>query len=303
MRTENIQGKTAAALGFFDGLHTGHRAVIEAARKAGESHGIPLAVLTFRGEPALPKFGGRRDMGLMTFEDREAMLRSLGAQSIFAYDFADIRDMEPETFFDRIVTGEMNAGYVVCGEDFRFGKYGAGDVRLLGGLCEKKGIGLTVVPAECVGGVPVSSSLIRELIRGGDVSGAYRLLGHYFSFELPVLHGKRIGRTIGFPTINQVIPDYMVHPKHGVYASRAFIGGTAFPSITDIGIKPTVPGDGSEITETHIIGFSGNLYGKNVRIELLRFIREEKKFEGLDALKAQLEADKAFAFENVFADR
>jgi len=154
-----------------------------------------------------------------------------------------------------------------------------------------------------VNGVPVSSTLIRELIRKGDVAGANEQLGHRFSLELPVLHGKRLGRTIGFPTINQVIPEFMVHPKHGVYASRAFVDGTVFPAITDIGIKPTVNSDGSEITETHIIGFSGDLYGKNVRIELLAFIREEKKFSGLDELKAQLETDRAFAEKNIFTDR
>ena len=303
MRTEHTQKKTSAALGFFDGLHLGHRAVIEAAGKAGGKLGIPLAVLTFRGEPELPKFAGRHDMGLMTYGDREDMLRALGAQHIFAYDFADIRDMQPEAFFGKIVAGEMNAGYVVCGEDFRFGKDGSGDVRLLGELCEERGIGFETVPPVCVNGVPVSSTLIRELIRKGDVSGANEQLGHRFSLELPVLHGKRLGRTIGFPTINQVIPEFMVHPKHGVYASRAFVDGTVFPAITDIGVKPTVGSDGSEITETHLIGFSGDLYGKNVRIELIRFIREEKKFSGLDELKAQLETDRAFAEKNIFTDR
>ena len=284
--------KTAAALGFFDGLHMGHKAVISTACSAGERLGVPVAVMTFRGEPVLPKFGGRRDMCLMTYEEKKKMLMRCGAKYIIAYKFSWIRYMSPKLFFKEIIIGDMNAAYVTCGEDFRFGRGGKGDAALLAGLCAQNGIEFEVVPQYSIDGVPVSSSGIRKLIREGDVARATVMLGHAFSYTLPVLHGKKLGRTIGFPTINQVIPDFMVHPKRGVYASYTFVGSEAYPSITNIGVKPTVKTDGSENMETHIIGFDGDLYGREIRVELMRFIRDERRFDNLDELKIQLESDK-----------
>jgi len=288
----DITKKTAAALGFFDGLHLGHKAVISKAYEAGERLGIPMSVLTFSGEPALPKFGGRRDMCLMTYEEKKDMLRLCGAKYIAAYKFSRIRYMSPEAFFKEIILHDMNAAYIACGEDFRFGRGGKGDATLLGELCRKHGTELEVVPQYCVDGVPVSSSNIRALIRDGKVYEALKLLGHGFSFTLPVEHGRQLGRTMGFPTINQRIPEFMVHPKRGVYASYTFVDGTAMRSITNIGTKPTVKDDDSENMETHILGYDGELYDKNIRVELIRFIRPEKKFGSLDELKAQLESDK-----------
>ena len=300
---ENTE-KTAAALGFFDGVHMGHRAVLRAACDAGIRLGVTPAAFTFEGQPALPKFGGRRDMSLLTRADKRAALLACGAQIIFPSDFDKIRDMSPENFFEDIIIGKMHAVFVSCGEDFRFGKDGAGDAALLRKLCEERGMEYGIVPPVCIDGVPVSSSHIRELIRDGDVYTAAKLLGRHYSFTLPVLHGRRLGRTMGFPTVNQVITDFMVHPKHGVYASLADIPGETreYPAITDIGIKPTVDSDGSEIMETHLIGYEGDLYGKPVTVKLHRFIRPEKKFSGLDELRDQLISDKRYA-EELFSGR
>ena len=294
------QKKTAVALGLFDGVHQGHRAVLQAALRQ-KKQGLMPAAFTFHSEMAAVK--GAAGFIYPTDLKTWIMESECGMEQIFAPPFELVSGLSGDDFARKILHEHMNAAFVACGQDFRFGKGGSGDVRLLGELCAERGIGFETVPPVCVNGVPVSSTLIRELIRKGDVAGANEQLGHRFSLELPVLHGKRLGRTIGFPTINQVIPEFMVHPKHGVYASRAFVDGTAFPAITDIGVKPTVGSDGSEITETHLIGFSGDLYGKKVRIELIRFIREEKKFSGLDELKAQLETDRAFAEKNIFTDR
>mgnify|MGYP002625078834 CR=1 FL=1 len=297
--------KTAAALGFFDGLHIGHKAVIRTAAAAGQRLGISVSVLTFRGFPDLPKFGGRRDMCLMTYEDKKELLSVWGADNVFAYEFADIRNMSPEEFFEDIVIRKMNAAFVCCGGDFRFGKGGRGDVALLSGLCERHGTGFEIVPPEKDrSGVPISSSHIRELIRDGNVSEAFRQLGQWYSLTLPVQHGRELGRTMGFPTINQVIPDYMVHPKRGVYASLVEVPGETaeFPAITDIGIKPTVDSNGSEVMETHIIGYTGDLYGKTVRVKLHKFIRPEQKFSSLDDLQKQLISDKNTA-QNIFSER
>ena len=295
--------KTAAALGFFDGLHTGHRAVIDGACKAGERLGLPVSVLTFRGEPDLPKFGGRRDMCLMTYDDKKEMLHACGVKYVFAYDFGQVRDIEPEKFFCDMILGEMNAAYISCGEDFRFGKGGAGDSGMLAELCKESGIGFELIPAYKIDGDPVSSTHIRELIRGGKISEAVKLLGHPFSYTLPVLHGKQLGRTIGFPTVNQELPAYMARPKRGVYAGYASVSepgdpvkfGRLYPAITNIGVKPTVKDDETENMETHLIGFDGDIYGRMVRVYLNSYIREERRFESLDELREQLEADRQCA--------
>lgn len=286
-----IREKTAAALGFFDGLHMGHKAVINKAVNAGARLGMPVSVLTFSGEPELPKFEGRKDMCLMTYEDKEEILKECGVQYIAAYDFARIKGLAPEKFFKKMILGDMKAGYVVCGEDFRFGKGGAGDAELLGRLCENSGIEFEVVPAYKIDDVTVSSSYIRELIRGGNVEEATKMLGHAMSYTLTVHHGKTLGHAMGFPTINQRIPEYMVRPRYGVYASRVTIDGQVYHAMTDIGVKPTVVSDMRETMETHIIGYEGDLYGDKVKVELIKFIREEKRFDGLSALKEQLSAD------------
>ncbi len=286
-----IKEKTAAALGFFDGLHMGHKAVISCASEAGKRLGIPLSVMTFAGEPDLPKFDGRKDMCLMPYEEKKEMLKLCGARYIVAYDFAKIKGMPPAKFFKKTILGDMNAAYVVCGEDFRFGKGGSGDAVLLGKLCEDYGIDFEIVPAYKIDGVTVSSSYIRELIREGDVEKAMKMLGHTLSYTLTVHHGKTIGHAMGFPTINQRIPEYMVRPKYGVYASRVIVDGQPYHAMTDIGVKPTVVSDTNETMETHIIGFDGDLYGEKIKVELIKFIREEKRFDGLSALKEQLSAD------------
>ena len=297
MSTDNRRERTAVALGFFDGLHIGHQAVIHSAVEAGKRLGTPVSVMTFRGEPELPKFGGRHDICLMTYDDKERLLTGLGAEHIFAYEFRDIRDMSPEDFFRNIVIETMNAAYVCCGGDFRFGKGGRGNALLLGELCVQYGMGFEIVPPVCIGDIPVSSTRIRELIRGGDTEGAAVMLGRRLSYTLPVLRGRALGRTIGFPTINQEIPAFMVHPKRGVYSSTVILDGKEYAAVTNIGVKPTVKSDDAENMETHIIGFDGDLYGKAVRVELLRFIRGERKFGGLGELRQQLEADKKTVIE------
>ena len=291
-----MSSRTAAALGFFDGLHIGHAAVIECALKAAEDNGLTPAAFVINGEPALPKFAGRTDMCLMTFPEKTAALRErFGVTELYSPDFGSIRGLLPEEFFTQGILGRMNAGIVCCGEDFRFGKNGAGDAELLRRLCEEHGILCDIVPPVCVNGTPVSSTYIRGLIRGGDVAAANELLICPFGYELPVTHGKQLGRTIGFPTINQEIPAFMVHPARGVYASEVKLDDRRYPAVTNIGTKPTVKSDNAENMETHIIGYGGDLYGQTVRVTLLRYLRPERKFDSLDELRQQLERDKTCA--------
>ncbi len=294
-----------AVLGMFDGMHIGHRAVFENARFIKMMTGQPIAVFTFSGSSMLPKYGGRRDVLLMSDSDKREAMREQGAVMITEAG-SGFFDHTPEEFFELIIKRKFNALHVVCGRDFRFGKDRAGDVYTLNDLCNSCGIRLSAVPITCGGEpyLPVSSSRIRDLIREGETEAAAELLGHEMYYTLPVLHGKELGRTMGFPTINQVIPDYMVHPKRGVYASLAEIPGDEreYPAITDIGVKPTVGSDGTEIMETHMIGYTGDLYDKTVRVKLHSFIRPEQKFEGLDDLQKQLISDKKAA-EEIFSER
>ena len=294
--------KTAAALGFFDGMHIGHAAVISAACRAAESRGFTPAAFMIR-EAALPKFGGRTDVYLTTYEDKVTLLeRHFGIRSIFAPYFKDIRGLSPEEFFERYLKEIMNIGYVCCGEDFRFGKDGAGDAGLLRAMCEESGIAFEVVPPVRIKGETVSSTMIRAMVREGRVAEADSLMLRPVSYIAEVTEGRRLGRTIGFPTINQVIPDNAVHAKRGVYASRVMLDGVKHPAITNIGVKPTVQSDGAENMETHIIGFDGDLYGRDIRVCLLGYIRDERKFGSLDELREQLLSDKKTAV-SVFNER
>ena len=287
------KGKTAVALGFFDGMHTGHQEVISAACAAAKRYGYVPAAFMMREKPKLPKFGGRIDVFITPYPAKvSALEKEFGIRRIYAPFFEAIKDLSPEEFFERDLIGVLNAAYVVCGVDFRFGKDRAGSISTLAGLCERAGIGFEAVPPVCIGGERISSTMLRELIRTGDVEGANRIMLRPLTYTLQVVHGKQLGRTIGFPTINQEIPHFMVHPKRGVYASEVTVQGVRYPAITNIGTKPTVKSDATENMETHIIGFDDDLYGSDVSVALLRYLRDERKFDSLDELKNQLESDK-----------
>lgn len=284
--------KSAVALGFFDGLHLGHIEVIKQALLRPELRSV---VFTFNNKTMLPKF--KKIENIISYDLKLELLARIGADHIFAPDFADLRDLSPEEFVDKILAEKLNAGFVACGYDFRFAKGGRADADELARICGGRGIEACIVPAVKIDGEPVSSTAIRELIKKGDIVCANRLLGYELTYVLEVVQGKKNGRKIGFPTINQIIPEGMIVPKFGVYKSWTQIGGRNYPSITNIGLKPTIElEDGEERTpemETHIIGFSGNLYGLRTRVVLREFMRDERRFESLEELGKQLELDKA----------
>lgn len=281
---------SAVALGFFDGLHLGH---IEVIKRALLKDGLCSVVFTFNDKTSLPKFSGKKGHCIITHEQKTEIFGGLGVERVYAPDFSDVKDYTAREFVERILRDELNASFVVCGYDFRFGKGGEGNPETLKQLCSEYGMECEVVPAVAVDGVTVSSTAIREMITKGDIETANRFLGYELSYKLPVTQGSKIGRTIGFPTINQKIPDYMVKPKNGVYKSWTIVDGRTYRSITNIGVKPTVDYKGGAVMETHITGYDGNLYGQTVRVALREFIRDEKKFAGLEELKQQIEEDKA----------
>ena len=279
--------KTAVALGNFDGLHTGHRAVVmNAARK--KSRGLIPVVLLFDVHP-LTVLKGEAPPALTTADELNSELREMGAETV-TVSFRDIMNMTPEEFADKILVDMLNAGAVSCGFNFHFGKNSAGNPEILKKLCDERNIELTVTPAVIYDGLPVSSTRIRKAVTDGDMRSAAAMLSHPFYYTFKVESGDRIGRTLGFPTINQFFPDGFAVPKFGVYASRVTVDGKYYPAVTDIGIRPTLVHKRPR-SETNIIGFSGDLYGRDIKIELLDFIRPEIKFDSLGELKEQIARD------------
>lgn len=276
------EGELAAALGSFDGLHLGHRQVIGNTLSAP---GLRPAVITFQQNPSFSL--QKKPVPLLTTNEQKlALLEEMGVEVVYLLPFDRIRDMEPEDFVEALYR-VCRIRALSCGFNFRFGKNGRGDAGLLKELCREKGISLSVTPPVSVAGETVSSTRIRACLEQGDVQQAGQLLGRPFGYDFEVTHGRQLGRTWGTPTINQPFPAGYVLPRFGVYASLVEVEGQKYYGVTNIGVKPTVGSD-CALSETWIPEFSGDLYGKKVPVELLDFIRPERKFDSLDQLKNEI---------------
>ena len=273
---------SSLALGAFDGLHRGHMAVIHAACAPGKGGEVlSPAVFTFRSSHS-------GYSAVLTGVDKERILALSGVETLYSLEFQEVRDWEAEAFVRRVLFQRCNARRLCCGQDFRFGRGARGDVALLRQLCCQAGVELYVVPPVTDSGENVSSTRIRKAGEEGDIPTANRLLGRPFGFSLEVIHGNHIGTGLGTPTINQAIPEGFVLPRFGVYASWCRVGGQYFYGVTNVGLKPTVGSD-RVLAETWLPEFSGDLYGKRVRVFLLEFLRPEKKFASLEELKAAIQ--------------
>ena len=284
--------KRVIALGFFDGVHTGHGRLLEKTVEIAERMSLVPSVMTYSNHPS--EILAPTPVGLInTTEERCALIRELyGIDDIIVKEFdRKYAALSCECFFEDIILGELDAGYVVAGFDFRFGKGGSGDGEKLKSLCEKHGIGCEIIGAVMHGGEAVSSSRIRECIKLGDVEEASELLGHYHCRISTVERGRRIGTGMGFPTVNQPLGGNICIPKYGVYATRVTVGENVFFGVTNVGVAPTVTDAGIPRAETNILGFGGDLYGKRIKVEFLGFIREERKFESTEELSKQIAAD------------
>ncbi len=276
------EGELAAALGSFDGLHLGHRQVIGNTLSAP---GLRPAVITFQQNPSVSL--QKKPVPLLTTNEQKlALLEEMGVEVVYLLSFEQIRDMEPEDFVEALYR-VCRVRALSCGFNFRFGKNGRGDAGLLKELCREKGMELSVTPPVSVAGETVSSTRIRACLEQGDVQQAGQLLGRPFGYDFEVTHGRQLGRTWGTPTINQPFPQGYVLPRFGVYASLVEVEGQKYYGVTNIGVKPTVGSD-CALSETWIPEFSGDLYGKKVPVELLDFIRPERKFDSLDQLKNEI---------------
>lgn len=272
----------SVALGVFDGVHLGHRAVITGANNTD----APCAVYTFSPDSLTTKAGAEQ----LCPDEFLEQLDTLGVCELFVADFAAVREMTPAAFVEQVLHDQLHATTVSCGFNYRFGKNGAGDAALLTALCAERGITVTVVPAVEVDGEPVSSTAIRRAIAAGDMTATRRLLGRNYCLRRPVVDGQHLGRRLGMPTINQTLPAGQACPRFGVYASCAIADGRVYPAVTNIGRRPTVGAD-APLAETYIDGFSGDLYGQTVAVYPLVYLRPEQKFDSLEALQAQVQAD------------
>ena len=286
------------ALGNFDGVHIGHRKLLRAAADAAGAAGCASAVWTFtslvKSDASVPS--------LTTQEEKRLQFAREGIDYAIFEDFSAVRSMGAVEFTEEYLLRRLRAAAVVCGFNFHFGQGGTGDAALLRNILAGYGVPLTVIePVHACGGI-VSSTRIRNAITDGDMESAAEMLGRPFSVFLPVLHGNELGRTIGLPTINQDFPVGHIVPARGIYACLCHIGEDIYPGVANIGVRPSVPGDGHINCETHIIGYNGDLYEKNVRVEFFRRLRDERKFPSLAALQSAIRGDIAAARE-YFASR
>lgn len=273
--------KRIFALGFFDGVHRGHQALLaECVRLAGET-GAQTAAITFDAHPK-SHFMEAPPL-ISTLADRELLLRRYGMAHIHAFPVTpEVMSMHWRDFLEELV--EYGAVGFVCGHDFRFGKLGVGTVEKLRAFCAERGMPCVIIPEQTLDGVRISSTYIRRQIETGDMATAVRFLGHGHTLTGTVVTGRRLGHRLGFPTANIELPVNVVCPRHGVYACRAYVGEQSYMAVCNVGNRPTVEGHQVR-TETWLLDFEGDLYGKSVTLEFLYFLRPEQRFASLDELK------------------
>ena len=287
MQTE----KRVIALGFFDGVHLGHGALLRrVGEKAAELGAVPAAV-TFDTHPenlilktpAVPLLSSPLDRA-------ELMRRFYGIREVIVAHFDErMMHMPWREFVTDYLAGEHGAVHLVAGHDFHFGYKGEGNPQRLEGLCRELGVGCDIIPKVEREGITVSSTYIRTLIAQGEMERAMEFLGHPHVLTDRVTHGKKLGTTLGFPTVNLRFPEGVLVPAHGVYVTRVWFGdGSSRPAVTNIGVRPTVD-DGNRVNvEGYILDFSGDLYGQTIRMEFYKKLRGERKFPSLEALRAEV---------------
>lgn len=291
--TSKLNGEnTAVALGTFDGVHSGHKQIIGTAIKSG----LSSLVYTFANIPAA--YFGSGTLSLHTPEEKTEAIGKEGVDYLYMPPFDhSIANMSPYAFVDFLLD-ELNAKVIVAGFNYTFGKKAEGNAELLSEYAGKKGAEVIIIPPVNLGGEPVSSTRIREALSLGEIEKAEKLLGHTYYFSAEVVKGHRIGRSIGFPTINMYMPKGKLIPKKGVYATAVKIDDKFYPAITNVGTRPTVEEHGSVNVESYIIGFEGDLYGKVPTVHFKRYLRGEKKFDSIEDLKKQLETDEQVALQS-----
>lgn len=281
--------KTAVALGNFDGIHKGHQVLIKKAVKTAEEKGIKSAVFTFSNHPRNVIAGNSVVRNIIYEDEKIEILEDMGVDYLFSISFEEIMKLSPQDFVDKVLIERFRIDTAVCGFNFTYGYKAAGTADMLRGMAAGR-FDVAVVDPVKVNGQVVSSTLIREKIMNGDVEAVPELLGRNFTIRGTVIHGNEIGRTIGFPTCNIVIDESMAALPNGVYMTYCYVEGVKYCSITNVGNKPTIGEYGKNI-ETNIFNFNENIYDKKITVEFLKKIRDEQKFDDLEALKKQIHDD------------
>ncbi|MCI6320473.1 MAG: riboflavin biosynthesis protein RibF [Clostridiales bacterium] len=281
------------ALGFFDGVHLGHAALLRRTVEAAAQRGVTPAVFTFDRPPKEVVTGVPCPL-INSAEDRRELVRRLyGIQEVIMVPFDREMMTTPwDKFVTDILVGRYHAVHLVAGHDHHFGHKNQGSPELLLEKCAELGLGCDIIPKVEVGGITVSSTYIRRLVELGQISRANHFLGHPHTLTGSVRHGRGIGSSRLYPTANLIIPPHVLVPSHGVYVTRATLPeGASYAAVTNVGTRPTV-NNGTDITvEACLLDFEGDLYGKSLRLEFFEHLRDEVRFDSLDALKAQIAAD------------
>ena len=293
---ENI-GDTVIALGNFDGLHKGHQELINRTVKSAKIANLKSAVFTFSNHPKNVMSGKPIIKNILSWTDKVSIIKSYGVDYLISVPFDhEMQNMDPHDFIMNVLVDKLKMKEAYCGFNFKFGHLAKGNAELLMKVGIEKDFGIHILEPIRINNIVVSSSYIRDLISEGRIDECEKYLGRYYSIGGTVVTGNKIGRTIGFPTSNIIIDEGMVTPANGVYVTYCTFNGVRFKSITNVGIKPTI-GDNKLTIETHIFNFDYNIYGKEIKVEFLKKLRDELKFSNLDELREQITKDKEMAME------
>lgn len=278
--------KTIYALGFFDGVHVGHAALLKECRRLADAHDCQAAAVTFSSHPDTLVLGKTPPL-INTIEDRVRLLKEAGMDDVVVLPFdKKMQTMHWQEFL--VILREFyGAAGLICGHDFRFGNRGEGNADLLAAWCRENGMVCAVVPEQKLHSIPVSSTHIRSLLEAGKLEEAAAFLGHPHILTGEVVSGRKLGRTLGIPTANISIPEGIVKLPFGVYACTAAVAGETCIAVTNIGNRPTVGGHHTTV-EPWLLDFNGDLYGKELTLSFYRFLRPEQKFPSLEALKEEI---------------
>lgn len=294
-----IEEETAAAIGKFDGFHQGHQKLLGYLKQQQEK-GLKSVVFTFVPSPAA-FFSKEPVRELFTSEEKRCIFENAGVDYLIEYPFyQEIADMEPETFIKEVLSGRIHAKCVVAGEDVSYGRHGAGDCRLLQKMASEYGYQVILIEKVLYEGKEVSSTYVREEVCRGNMELVTKLLGMPYHVRGEIIHGRKLGRTIGMPTVNLLPSQDKLLPPKGVYYSYVCLhsrggsrpyDGKRLAAITNIGTKPTVDQRSVMGVETYIYDFDSDVYGDAMEVYLLKYKRPEMRFDGVDALKVQMAAD------------
>lgn len=281
---------SAVTLGKFDGVHVGHQRLIEEVNESGKD-GLKTVAFTFSMHPCR-LFSNREIQLIYTEEEKTALFSETGVDALVYFPFDDVTaQMPPEEFILEILVKRLHVAKIVVGADFCFGNKRSGNIHLLEKYSKKCGYELSIVDKVMFEGENVSSSRIRTALAKGEMEQVSQMLGQSYFIESEVVHGRQLGRKINMPTANQLPGKEKLLPPRGVYASMTRVQGKKYASITNLGVKPTVGAENQMGAETFLFDFSGDLYGKTIRTSLFSYLRPERKFESLEALKEQMKQD------------